>query len=144
MRVSVIGAGYVGLVTGSCLAQMGHQVSLLEADPDRLRSLLDGAIPFHEPGLQSVFSDGLGDDSIRATSSPADAFAEADLILACVGTPLRADGDADLSQVEAACRTIAEHAPETWLVVRSTLPLGSTSLLGEWLERADLAGVVST
>ncbi len=143
MRVSVIGAGYVGLVTGACLAQMGHRVTLLETDPDRLRALLRGAIPFHEPGLQDVFAAGLADASISATSDPADAFADAELILACVGTPLRADGDADLSQGEAACHAVAEHAPETPLMVRSTLPLGSTAHLGAWLGRPELDDVVT-
>lgn len=143
MRVSVIGAGYVGLVTGSCLAQMGHRVALLESDAHRLLTLRRGEIPFYEPDLATLFAAAVAARSISATSDAAEAFGDAEMILMCVGTPLGTDGDADLSQVEAACRMVARHAPDAPLLVRSTLPLGSTANLAEWLARPDLAGVVT-
>ncbi len=143
MHVSIIGAGYVGLVTGAGLARLGHAVSLVEINPARLGPLLEGRVPFHEPGLQELLSAGLASGTLRATGDVGEALAAAELVMVCVGTPLRDDGDADLSQVAAACRDIARHAPSLPVVVRSTLPLGSTVHLAEWLGRPDLSGVLT-
>jgi UDPglucose 6-dehydrogenase len=143
MHVSIIGAGYVGLVTGAGLARLGHAVSLVEINPARLGPLLGGRVPFHEPGLQELLSEGLSSGSLRATGNVGESLSAGGLVMVCVGTPLRDDGDADLSQVMAACRDIASHAPHLPVVVRSTLPLGSTSHLAEWLGRSDLGGVLT-
>jgi UDPglucose 6-dehydrogenase len=143
MRIAVIGAGYVGLVTGACLARRGHGVTLLEASNERLRALRDGRVPFHEPGLQDLLTEGIAAGSVQATDDPRVAFADADLIMICVGTPLHLDGDADLAQVERACQAIREHAPSGVVVVRSTMPLGSTPQVGEWLGRDNLADVIT-
>jgi UDPglucose 6-dehydrogenase len=143
MHVTILGAGYVGLVTGACLARMGHRVSLVEINPQRLEPLLVGKVPFHEPGLQEVLSEGLKGGALSATGDEAEAMRPADLVMVCVGTPLRHDGDADLSQVEEACAGIARCRTDVPVVVRSTLPLGSTPRLAEWLGRQDPASIVT-
>lgn len=142
LRLGVVGAGYVGLVTAACLAHRGHEVTVLEIDPTRLAALRVGRVPFHEPGVQELVDDGHAAGRLIATDVPA-ALAGADAVLVCVGTPLDGDGNADLSQVESACRMIARTAPNTTVVVRSTLPLGTTERLAEWLERNDLSRVVT-
>ena len=143
MHVTIIGAGYVGLVTGACLARMGHRVALVEINPERLGPLLAGKVPFHEPGLQELLSEGLTSGALTATGDVAEALEGADLVMICVGTPLRHDGDADLGQVEAACAEVAQSRPDMPVVVRSTLPLGSTSRLPGWLGRSDSQGIVT-
>jgi len=143
MQIAVIGAGYVGLVTGACLARQGHHVTLLETSRQRLDALRNGRVPFHEPGLQELLAEGMATDSLQSTDDPAVAFAGAELIMVCVGTPLHVDGEADLAQVERACASIREHAPSSVVVIRSTMPLGSTALVGEWLGRDDLGEVIT-
>lgn len=141
MRLSVMGAGYVGLVTGACLARLGHSVLLVEIDPDRRDALCNGNVPFHEPNLQSLFSAGVQSGQI-SVGAPRE-MADSELIMICVGTPLHVDGDADLSQVVSACAAISTYAADSPVVIRSTLPLGSTPLLSDWLRRPDLATVAT-
>jgi UDPglucose 6-dehydrogenase len=143
MHITILGAGYVGLVTGACLARMGQSISLLEIDPKRLRPLRQRQIPFHEPGLQELVTEGMENGVMTATGDGEEALRPADIVMICVGTPLRQDGDADLSQIEAACESIARIRPDVPVVVRSTLPLGSTSRLTDWLKRLDANGIVT-
>jgi UDPglucose 6-dehydrogenase len=143
MRIAVVGAGYVGLVTGTCLAHQGHRVTLLETSHDRLEMLRRGTVPIHEPGLQELFAEGLSTSGVKVTDDAEAAFREADLIMVCVGTPLHVDGEADLTQVERACEAIRLHASEALVVVRSTMPVGSTGQVRQWLERDDLSRVVT-
>ncbi|MGH2713874.1 MAG: UDP-glucose dehydrogenase family protein [Thermoleophilaceae bacterium] len=141
--LAIIGAGYVGLVTAACLARMGHRVTLLEVSRPRLAALRAGRVPFHEPGLQALLDASLAAGRLSATDDPGAALLDRDAVLVCVGTPLNEDGEADLSQVRAACRAIAHHAPKATVVLRSTLPLGSSASLATWLRRHDLSGVVT-
>ena len=143
MHVTILGAGYVGLVTGACLTRLGHRVSLLEIDPQRLGPLRDGRVPFHEPGLQELLSEAIASGSLSATGDEAEASEGAELVMICVGTPLRHDGDADLSQVEAACATVARCLPDAPVAVRSTLPLGSTPRVARWLGRTSAESIVT-
>jgi UDPglucose 6-dehydrogenase len=137
MRVSVIGAGYVGLVTGACLADFGHQISFLEASAERVGRLTQGTIPFFEPGLADLVTAMRSDGRLAATTQADQALDSPELILVCVGTPLAQDGEADLTQIERACADIRQHAPHVPVVIRSTLPLGWTSQLLTWLEQPD-------
>ena len=143
MRITVLGAGYVGLVTGACLAAAGHRVALVEPDAARHAHLAGGRPPFFEPGLESMVGDLMGSGALSVARDPDEDLPDADLIMICVGTPLGPDGAADLSQVETACAAVAEHAPSVPVTVRSTLPLGSTSALASWLRRPDLAGTTT-
>lgn len=128
MRVAVVGAGYVGLVTGACLADRGHRVVCVDADPGKVERIAGGDPPIHEPGLAEVLRRNLG-HRFRATIDLAGAVRDAELTLICVGTPFR-EGGIDLSQVEAAARQIGEALRGTagshTVVVKSTVVPGTT------------------
>ncbi len=128
MQITVVGLGYVGLVTATCLARLGQRVTGLESDVDKVASLERGEAPYYEPHLQGELSalQG-GDGGLRFTSDPADAFAQPDVVLICVGTPSSATGEADLRAVESVIDSLAEHlAGRTVVALRSTVPVGTT------------------
>jgi len=137
MRLTVIGAGYVGLVTAACLARLGHEVACLEVAPERLDALRAGRVPFHEPGLAELVSEGLAAGRLRPVGDAAEALPGAEAVLVCVGTPLGEDGSADMSQVRSGCAAIAQHVPDAAILVRSTLPLGAWADVSRWLGRQD-------
>jgi UDPglucose 6-dehydrogenase len=143
MRLTVIGAGYVGVVTAACLARMGHRVAVLELSEERVAALSEGRAPFFEPGLDKIVAAEVAAGRLTATTEPVAALHDAQLVLVCVGTPLSDDGQADLGQVEDACRAIAETDGVLPVAVRSTLPLGSTARLAGWLGRRDTSDVVT-
>src|SRR5438874_3797228 len=107
MRVAIVGAGYVGLTTAACLAEIGHDVTCVDVDPERVALVNDGRAPFHEPGLPELLRSGLAAGRIRATTALAEAVREAELTMIAVGTPDGADG-IDLSYVERAAAEIGE------------------------------------
>jgi UDPglucose 6-dehydrogenase len=122
--VTVIGAGYVGLVTAVGLAHLGRRVHLVETGETRLRALRERHIPIHEAGLQDAF-----DAAVTAGLLTVGDVAPADqgVILVCVGTPIGDDGKSDLSQLDAALASVVGLlGPESILVIRSTMPVGST------------------
>ena len=128
MRVAIIGAGYVGLVTGACLAERGHRVVCVDKDGAKVRSIAEGRPPFHEPGLEALLRD-LGGGRLCATTELVPAVAEAELTLIATGTPF--DGRRiDLSYVESAAREIGEALRRTRgyrvVAVKSTVVPGTT------------------
>ncbi|HVZ43036.1 MAG TPA: UDP-glucose/GDP-mannose dehydrogenase family protein [Ramlibacter sp.] len=126
MKVTVIGTGYVGLVTGACLADVGNEVMCLDVDPARIAALKDGIVPIHEPGLPEIVGRCAAGGRLHFTTDTAEATAFAELQLICVGTPPDEDGSADLRYVLAAARSIAEHAHGYKAVVtKSTVPVGT-------------------
>src|SRR6476661_3735447 len=130
-RVLVVGAGYVGLTTAIGLAAAGHEVELIEIRPDRLDALRAGVLPIYEPGLNDAFDDV--DIRARITISSAPSPTEVDAVLLCVGTPMDGAGRGDLRQVEAALSTVRGHLAEgAILIIRSTLPVGSTEQVVGW------------
>jgi UDPglucose 6-dehydrogenase len=132
MRAVVVGAGYVGLVTAVGLAELGHRVHVVEIRPDRLAMLARGVAPFHEPGLPDALSAALLAGRLTVSASP-DSGEPADVALVCVGTPIGADGRSDLSQLRSALAELVPILGEgVPLVIRSTLPPGSTRLAVEW------------
>ncbi len=127
--VAVIGTGYVGAVTATCLAFLGHSVCGLDIDPARAGQLNSGEAPFVEPGLPELLGSTLSSGRLRFTDRPADALSEAEFVFLCVGTPPGADGAPDLSQLESAIRSLAPHLRSgAVLVNKSTVPVGS----GNW------------
>ncbi|MBA2571019.1 MAG: UDP-glucose/GDP-mannose dehydrogenase family protein [Chloroflexi bacterium] len=142
LDIAVLGAGYVGLVTAACLANLGHRVTAVEADPIRLSALTRGEVPFSEPGLDELVRKELRSGRLAVSGDPARSLAGREAVLVCVGTPLADDGSADLSQLRSACAAIAEHAREATIVVRSTLPPGVATSLRLWLRRADPRTIV--
>jgi len=122
MRISVIGLGYVGLVTGACLARWNHDVTGVDADPQRLGALRDGRPPFHEPGLDRLLTSGIDSGRITFSQNAASAVASAEMVIVAVGTH---DGNGGW-QTDTMRRCLAEIVPEmadgATLVIRSTLP----------------------
>jgi UDPglucose 6-dehydrogenase len=143
MQATVLGAGYVGLTTAVCLAKLGHSVTAYDASPERSTLLRAGSVPFHERGLPELLQEGISSGRLCIAESIESALEGADLVLVCVGTPLDDSGTADLAQVRSACGSIADHAPEAQVVIRSTLPLGETANAALWLRRDSLDGVVT-
>jgi UDPglucose 6-dehydrogenase len=129
-HLAVIGAGYVGLVTGVGLALLGNKVEILEIRPDRLAALRAGRIPIHEAGLQDAFERV----SREGRLSVVDALSgQAEMILVCVGTPIGPDGRSDLSQMRSTLGGLAETLPPgVPVVIRSTLPPGGTRMIVKW------------
>jgi len=132
MRLAVIGCGYVGLVTGSCLAEAGHEVIATDNDVARITTLNAGRLPIHEPGLEGVVSSARDAKRLRFTSDCAEAVRFADAIFICVGTPPLESGGADLSAIDNVARQIAAAACSPKLVIeKSTVPAQT----GEQLRR---------
>jgi UDPglucose 6-dehydrogenase len=120
--IGVVGVGWVGLVTASCLADLGHTVIAIDVDADKIAGLEKGEIPIHEPGLGELVSRNR--ERLRFTTSPDELLAEARLLFCCVDTPPTYSGDADLSRVHAVIETLPEGG-EHVLIMKSTVPSGT-------------------
>ena len=126
MKVCVIGAGYVGLVTAACLAEMGNSVVGLDVDAKRVAALGRGEVPIHEPGLDAVVARNCAAGRLRFTTDAADAIEHGTIIFIAVGTPAAEDGSADLAHVLAAATAIGRHMHDCKVVVnKSTVPVGT-------------------
>jgi UDPglucose 6-dehydrogenase len=123
LKISVIGAGYVGLVTGGCLAEIGHEVICMDSDAAKMAVLQSGKLPIYEPGLDEVVEKARRDGRLSFDKSAAEAVRVAEAIFICVGTPPLPNGDADLSSIDRVARLIATEAKSPKLVVeKSTVP----------------------
>jgi UDPglucose 6-dehydrogenase len=123
VRLAVIGCGYVGLVTGSCLAEAGHEVIATDNDPVRMEVLGSGRLPIYEPDLDRVVESACAAGRLRFTPDCAEAVRAADIIFICVGTPPLHSGEADLSAIDNVARQIAAAAQSPKLVIeKSTVP----------------------
>jgi UDPglucose 6-dehydrogenase len=126
MKITVIGAGYVGLVSGACLAEMGNHVVCLDVDPRKIETLNSGGIPIHEPGLDKVVQRNAAAGRLQFTTDVAVAVAHGTLQFIAVGTPPDEDGSADLQYVLAAARNIGRLMTDYKLVIdKSTVPVGT-------------------
>lgn len=127
MRVTMIGTGYVGLVSGACFADFGHTVTCVDKDENKIARLLKGEIPIFEPGLEELVKDNVEQERLFFTTDPGDAIRHADAVFIAVGTPSRrGDGYADLSYVYAAAEDIADRMEGyTVVVTKSTVPVGT-------------------
>ncbi|WP_372422999.1 UDP-glucose dehydrogenase family protein [Salinarimonas chemoclinalis] len=133
MRVAMIGSGYVGLVSGACFADFGHEVACIDKDPAKIAALEAGRMPIYEPGLEDLVRRNVAQGRLAFATDLTDAVAAAEAVFIAVGTPSRrGDGHADLSYVVAAAREIA-HAMRGYTVVvtKSTVPVGT----GDEVER---------
>ena len=133
MKLAVIGCGYVGLVSGSCLAEAGHEVIATDNDRARIATLQAGKIPIYEPNLDKVLDSVVQEGRLRFTADGAEAVREADVVFICVGTPPTESGEADLSAIDNVARMIAKETRTPKLVIeKSTVPAQT----GEELKRA--------
>ncbi len=132
MNVCIVGTGHVGLVTGACLAEIGHQVIGVDDDRNKIATLQAGGIPFFEPHLDTIVQRNRARGRLRFCGHLEEGVAQADIVFICVGTPALANGEADLSAVEQVARRIAETATDDKLVVeKSTVPVQT----GRWIAR---------
>jgi UDPglucose 6-dehydrogenase len=126
MKITVIGTGYVGLVSGACLADVGNDVLCLDVDPAKIKTLEDGGIPIHEPGLDAVVRRNVAAGRLSFTTDVVRAAQFGDIQFIAVGTPPDEDGSADLQYVLAAARNIGQHMDGYRVVVdKSTVPVGT-------------------
>lgn len=127
MNVTVIGAGYVGLVTAACLAESGNRVTCVDVDDEKIAGLRHGDLPIHEPGLTTLIKHNLAIGSLHFAIDAELAIARSDVVFIAVGTPAGSDGGVDLSQVDAVAQIIGMHMTHYTVVAnKSTVPVGST------------------
>ncbi|MBS0375297.1 MAG: UDP-glucose/GDP-mannose dehydrogenase family protein [Proteobacteria bacterium] len=126
MRITIFGSGYVGLVTGACLAEAGNHVVCVDVDPRKVEMLARGEVPIHEPGLDEMIARNQAKGRLRFTLDAADGVAHGLFQMIAVGTPPDEDGSADLKYVLEVARTIARHMSEYKVVItKSTVPTGT-------------------
>jgi UDPglucose 6-dehydrogenase len=132
MKIGIIGAGYVGLVTGACLAHLGHRVTCVDQDKTKVRTLKKGKIPFYEPGLMEMVTENVAAKRLAFTSEISKIVNICEVLFICVNTPPKPNGEADLSFVETVAKQIATHLRKYCLVVdKSTVPVET----GEWVRQ---------
>lgn len=129
-KICVIGTGYVGLVTGTCFADMGHQVTCLDIDETRIAQLKNNIMPIYEPGLQQIVEQNVDAGRLRFTNSYPEALSDASFAFIAVGTPSSDDGDADMQYVKMVAESIAHNLDHPIIIVnKSTVPVGT----GDWV-----------
>lgn len=132
MNIAIIGSGYVGLVTGACLAKIGHCVICIDNDEKKIETLKRGEIPIYEPQLEELVKKNMDKERLSFSTSIEEGVSRAKVIFIAVGTPPKANGEADLSSVEKVCTQIARSMKEYRLIVeKSTVPVQT----GQWIKR---------
>src|SRR6478672_10019726 len=131
MRVAVIGTGYVGLVTGVVLAELGNQVTCVDNDPRKIEMLKKGIPPIYEPGIEEMLKKTLEDGYFKVTDNIGEAVEKSELVFIAVGTPPGPDGTPDMTAVKAVAKEIGKAIREYTVVVnKSTVPVGSGDVVG--------------
>lgn len=147
MDVTVIGCGYVGLVTGTCLASIGHTVRGVEKEPKKLKTLQDGHCPVFEPGLLELMQEHYASGQLQFTDNVKSAVKDAEVVYLCVGTPPKADGTVDMSYLETAGKEVCDALAElnndflVTIIVKSTVPAGTNRRLYNFLKQQTNAHV---
>jgi UDPglucose 6-dehydrogenase len=132
MNISIIGAGYVGLVSGVCFAELGNQVICADQDTKKISQLRQGIVPIYEPGLQELIVNNLKDKRLKFTASIKEAVRGSEVIFIAVGTPALENGEADLTGIEDVARSIAQHMDGYRLIVeKSTVPVDTCA----WIKK---------
>lgn len=135
MRITVVGTGYVGLITSICLCEMGHAVTNIDIDDKRIAQLKNGRSVIYEPGLQQLLENNLKDRRLFFTIDPRIAYAQADLIFIAVGTPENPDGTANLEYLQEAVYAIASHIEKDVIIcTKSTVPVGTNEKIAEMIK----------
>ncbi len=141
-KITVIGVGYVGLVTAACFSDLGNQVIALDVDENRVAGLKRGEMPIYEPGLEELVKRNVAAGRLSFTTSYKDALKDSEFVFICVGTPSGSDGEADLKYVAAAARSIAENMVAPVVVInKSTVPVGTGDWVAEIVREAQPAPI---
>lgn len=142
MRVAVIGTGYVGLSTGVCLSEIGHQVTCIDINEQKINLLRQGISPIYEPGLENLLIKNIAAGRLLFTTSHKEGLDGTKIIIIAVGTPERVDGGADLSYLEQAAKDISAHIEQnTIVVIKSTVPIGTNEYIKNLIENETSKGV---
>ena len=143
MKVTIVGTGYVGLVTGACFAEVGIDVTCVDIDENKINNLKNGIIPIYEPGLEDIVSRNVSKDRLHFTTRLSEALGGCEVIFSAVGTPPDEDGSADLSYVLGVAREVGRHMNDYLLMVtKSTVPVGTAKLVKNAIrEELDKRGV---
>ena len=140
MHITIIGSGYVGLVSGACLSEFGHDVICMDVDHVKIENLKQGVLPIYEPGLDGIVSKNTKANRLSFTNDIKEAVESATVIFVAVGTPPREDGSADLQYVISAAESIAQHMNSYKVIVnKSTVPVGTGEMTRQTVSRI-LAG----
>ncbi|MEX1248816.1 MAG: UDP-glucose/GDP-mannose dehydrogenase family protein [Anaerolineales bacterium] len=136
-KISVVGVGYVGLVTAACFSDLGNTVTALDVDEERIAGLKRGHMPIYEPGLEELVQRNVAAGRLHFTTSYKEALKDCEFVFICVGTPSGVDGEADLKYVETAARSIAENMQASLVVInKSTVPVGTGDFVAEIIQKA--------
>ena len=136
MKIAIVGTGYVGLVSGTCFAEMGVDVTCIDINEDKIASLLRGEIPIYEPGLDEMVRRNVAEGRLKFSTSLADVLPEVEIVFSAVGTPPDEDGSADLSYVLDVARTFGRNIKKyTLLVTKSTVPVGTAAKVRRVVEQ---------
>jgi len=126
LNLTIIGSGYVGLVSGTCFAEMGNHVVCLDVNEKKINNLKKGIVPIYEPGLEQLVKKNIAQNTLTFTSATDKALEKADIIFIAVGTPMGEDGSADLQYVLAVAKSIGKYIQKDIIVVnKSTVPVGT-------------------
>ncbi len=140
-NISVVGAGYVGLVTAACLADLGHRVTLIEIDRERINLLEHGIMPVHEADLPDMWQKNWTEGRLHITSSYQEGLEGCELVFICVGTPSGTNGKPDLRWVRAAAKSIAKAMGNDLIVVnKSTVPVGTAEFVADVISKYNTSG----
>src|SRR6267378_1707702 len=136
MRLTIIGTGYVGLVTGTCFAEVGHEVICVDNDANKVKLLKEGGIPIYEPGLEELVQKSVKAGRLSFTASTAEGVEKSDVIFIAVPTPPQPDGSVDMSFIERVDRDIAAAMTSYKIVVdKSTVPVKTGDQVAETIKR---------
>ncbi|MBN1462536.1 MAG: UDP-glucose/GDP-mannose dehydrogenase family protein [Bacteroidales bacterium] len=136
MKIAIVGTGYVGLVSGTCFAEMGVDVTCVDIDKQKIENLKKGIIPIYEPGLEDMVLRNQQANRLHFVTDLTDCLNEVDMVFSAVGTPPDEDGSADLKYVLQVARTIGQHMTKHQLIVtKSTVPVGTAKLVKEAVQK---------
>ncbi|HEY1048262.1 MAG TPA: UDP-glucose/GDP-mannose dehydrogenase family protein [Prosthecobacter sp.] len=142
MKLTIIGSGYVGLTTGACFAEVGHQVVCVDNDEEKVQTLLAGGLPIYEPGLADLVKKNIASRRLRFTSSTEEGVEHGEVLFIAVPTPQQPDGSVDLSFIEKVAREIAQHLRSYRVVVdKSTVPVRTGEKVTQTIRRYAKPGV---
>jgi len=136
LEISIFGTGYVGLVTGACLSEVGHNINCIDIDREKINQLNQGSISIYEPGLESIVKNNLKIGKLKFFTDPQKPIKDSDVIMIAVGTPSDTDGSSDLQYVLKVAKTIGQLMESSKIIViKSTVPVGTSDILRETIQK---------